>query len=243
MQLTYLYISKGWYFLSISIFDLNHIFKSGTNETHVLFDINCEFNKNEVTAIVGPSGSGKSTLLSLIGSLDSPTQGNIYFDTKDITKMKNKDLSIFRSESIGFVFQQFHLLHSLTVQENILISLLNKKVSFNKNERVVDILNLVGLSEKHAALPAQLSGGQQQRVAIARALINYPEWILADEPTGNLDSENGALIFDLLLNLHKKNSCGVIFVTHDFNLASKADRIIFMQDGKIIEDRRKEEIC
>lgn len=229
--------------MHIKINNLNHSFFSAGKETPILFNVSCEFSKTEVTAIVGPSGSGKSTLLSLIGSLDSPTNGSIFFDSNDITSMKNKDLSIFRSNEIGFVFQQFHLLHSLTVRENLLVPLLNKKINFDKNRRVNDILSKVGLDEKHHSLPAQLSGGQQQRVAIARSLINRPNWILADEPTGNLDSENGELVFNLLLDLHKEDGCGIIFVTHDLSLAERADRIIFMQDGKIIEDRRKEAIC
>jgi len=229
--------------MNIQINNLNHSFFTAGKETPILFNVSCEFTKTEVTAIVGPSGSGKSTLLSLIGSLDSPTSGKIFFDSNDITAMNNKELSVFRSNEIGFVFQQFHLLHSLTVRENLLVPLLNKKIDFDKNKRVDEILSKVGLEKKHHSLPSQLSGGQQQRVAIARSLINHPNWILADEPTGNLDSENGELVFNLLLDLHKQGDCGVIFVTHDLNLAERADRIIFMQDGKIIEDRRKEAIC
>ncbi|MDW2886443.1 ABC transporter ATP-binding protein [Exiguobacterium artemiae] len=229
--------------MNINVSRLNHSFFTGKVETPILFDVSCKFDEREVTAIVGPSGSGKSTLLSLIGSLDSPTKGKIFFDSDDITIMDNKNLSLFRFNTIGFVFQQFHLLHSLTVRENILVALLNKKITFNKSERVDEIMNLIGLYDKKNSLPSQLSGGQQQRVAIARALINHPRWILADEPTGNLDSENGELIFNLLLNLHEQEGCGVIFVTHDIALAERADRIIFMQDGKIIEDRRNEAIC
>lgn len=229
--------------MNINVNRLNHSFFRGKVETQILFDVSCKFDGREVTAIVGPSGSGKSTLLSLIGSLDSPTEGKIFFDSNDITIMNNKNLALFRFNTIGFVFQQFHLLHSLTVHENIHVALLNKKVNYNKSERVNEIINLIGLSDKKNSLPSQLSGGQQQRVAIARALINHPRWILADEPTGNLDSENGELIFNLLLNLHEQEGCGVIFVTHDLALAERADRIIFMRDGKIIEDRRNEAIC
>lgn len=226
--------------MKITVQELSHSFYSGNIETPILFDVSCQFDPQEVTAIVGPSGSGKSTLLSLIGSLDKPTEGKILIDVQDITTMKNKELSLLRSNSIGFVFQQFHLLPTLTVRENILVSLLNKKTSFNKNDRVDEILSLVGLLDKQHSLPAQLSGGQQQRVAIARALINHPRWILADEPTGNLDSENGEMIFNLLLDLHRQEGCGVVFVTHDLTLAERADRIIFMQDGRIIQDNRKQ---
>jgi len=133
-------------------------------------------------------------------------------------------------------------LPALTVKENLLVPLLKQKTDFNKEDRIAEILEKVGLTAKQDALPAQLSGGQQQRVAIARALINRPRWILADEPTGNLDSVNGEMIFQLLLDLHQEEQCGILFVTHDLALAERADRIVFMQDGQIVEDRRKQTV-
>ncbi len=228
--------------MDIFVKDVSHTFSQAGLQSEVLQELNCQFSDAEITALVGPSGSGKSTFLSLIGSLDRPTEGQITYGGQDITKWKNRQLSKFRAQEIGFVFQQFHLLPALTVKENLLVPLLKQKTDFNKEERIAEILEKVGLTAKQHALPAQLSGGQQQRVAIARALINRPRWILADEPTGNLDSVNGEMIFRLLLDLHQEEECGILFVTHDLALAERADRILFMQDGRIIEDRRKQTI-
>ncbi len=226
--------------MDIFVKDVSHTFSQAGLQSEVLQELNCQFSDAEITALVGPSGSGKSTFLSLIGSLDRPTEGQITYGGQDITKWKNRQLSKFRAQEIGFVFQQFHLLPALTVKENLLVPLLKQKTDFNKEERIAEILEKVGLTAKQHALPAQLSGGQQQRVAIARALINRPRWILADEPTGNLDSVNGEMIFRLLLDLHQEEECGILFVTHDLALAERADRILFMQDGRIVEDRRKQ---
>ncbi|ASI35394.1 lipoprotein-releasing system ATP-binding protein LolD (plasmid) [Exiguobacterium sp. N4-1P] len=228
--------------MDISVNHLSHAFQLAGSPLLVLNDLTCQFSATEVTAIVGASGSGKSTFLSMIGSLDRPTSGQIEYDGQDISRWKNRRLSAFRAQEIGFVFQQFHLLPALTVKENVLVPLLKQKTDFNKEERIAQILEKVGLLEKQHALPAQLSGGQQQRVAIARALISRPRWILADEPTGNLDSVTGETIFQLLLDLHREEQCGILFVTHDLALAERADRILFMQDGQIIEDRRKKTI-
>jgi len=226
--------------VDIFVKDVSHTFSQAGLQSEVLQELNCQFSDAEITALVGPSGSGKSTFLSLIGSLDRPTEGQITYGGQDITKWKNRQLSKFRAQEIGFVFQQFHLLPALTVKENLLVPLLKQKTDFNKEERIAEILEKVGLTAKQHALPAQLSGGQQQRVAIARALINRPRWILADEPTGNLDSVNGEMIFRLLLDLHQEEECGILFVTHDLALAERADRILFMQDGRIVEERRKQ---
>ncbi|RDB34094.1 ABC transporter ATP-binding protein [Exiguobacterium sp. RIT594] len=228
--------------MDIFVKDVSHTFSQAGLQSDVLQELNCQFSAAEITALVGPSGSGKSTFLSLIGSLDRPTGGQITYDGQDITKWKNRQLSKFRAQEIGFVFQQFHLLPALTVKENLLVPLLKQKTDFNKEKRIAEILEKVGLTEKQHALTAQLSGGQQQRVAIARALINRPRWILADEPTGNLDSVNGEMIFQLLLDLHQEEQCGILFVTHDLSLAERADRILFMQDGRIVEDRRKQTV-
>ncbi|WP_034769874.1 ABC transporter ATP-binding protein [Exiguobacterium artemiae] len=228
--------------MDILVKDVSHTFNQVGLQSEVLKALTCQFSASDITALVGPSGSGKSTFLSLIGSLDRPTSGQIDYDGQDITKWKNRQLSKFRAQEIGFVFQQFHLLPALTVKENLLVPLLKQKTDFNKEDRIAEILEKVGLTAKQDALPAQLSGGQQQRVAIARALINRPRWILADEPTGNLDSVNGEMIFQLLLDLHQEEQCGILFVTHDLALAERADRILFMQDGQIVEDRRKQTV-
>ncbi|WP_312476544.1 ABC transporter ATP-binding protein [Neobacillus sp.] len=206
-------------------------------KTSALNDITIGFTKGEVVSIMGSSGSGKSTLLSIIGTLDKQTSGEVYFDSKPISKLKLDDLADIRFTNIGFVFQQFHLLPSLTALENVMIPLFNRKISFNKTERAKELLILVGLEDKLNSFPSQLSGGQQQRVAIARALIANPDWILADEPTGNLDTETGNSIFSLLLQLNKTNNCGVIVVTHDPVLAERAGRVIEMIDGSVIRDR------
>lgn len=223
--------------------ELKHVFRNSGDSETVIHNLNCIFSKNEITAIVGPSGSGKSTLLSLIGSLEKPTSGTITFDDVDLNKLNNAELSSFRFEEIGFVFQQFHLLPSLSVFENVMAPFLTKKVDFKKEERVKEVIHQVGLETKSHVLPSQLSGGQQQRIAIARAIVNRPNWILADEPTGNLDSTNSELIFDLLVDLHETQQCGLIFVTHDLDLARRANRIIHMQDGRIVEDQKGERVC
>jgi ABC-type lipoprotein export system ATPase subunit len=206
-------------------------------KTNALCDITLDFPKGEFISIVGPSGSGKSTLLSLIGTLDNPSSGQIYIENELINNLKPDTLADVRFKKFGFVFQQFHLLPALTAIENVLIPLFNRKTSFNKMERAQDLLTLVGLEDKINSFPSQLSGGQQQRVAIARALIAEPDWILADEPTGNLDSKTGNTIFELLLNLNKTKKCGVILVTHDLVLAEKTNRVIEMKDGYVIKDQ------
>ncbi|WML42060.1 ABC transporter ATP-binding protein [Neobacillus sp. OS1-2] len=206
-------------------------------ETKALCDITISFEKGEFISIMGPSGSGKSTLLSIIGTLDNPSNGQVLFDNYLISNLRSDDLADIRFKDIGFVFQQFHLLPTLTALENVLIPLFKRKISFNKMDRAKELLNHVGLGDKINSFPSQLSGGQQQRVAIARALIADPDWILADEPTGNLDTETGNKIFELLLHLNKTKKCGVILVTHDPMLAERTGRVIEMKDGYVIKDR------
>ncbi|QFF98997.1 ABC transporter ATP-binding protein [Psychrobacillus glaciei] len=212
-------------------------YKGDGVETRALSDVDVKFTKGEFVSIMGPSGSGKSTLLSIVGTLDQQTSGKLYFDEKLINNLGLDDLADIRFNNIGFVFQQFQLLQTLTALENVLIPLFNRTIHFNKKERAIELLNLVGLSDKLNSFPSQLSGGQQQRVAIARALIAHPDWILADEPTGNLDTQTGNTIFELLQQLNREKKCGVIFVTHDPLLAEKASRVIEMKDGSIIKDR------
>lgn len=212
-------------------------FKGDGIGTKALDGVNLTFHDGEFVSIVGTSGSGKSTLLSLIGTLDAPTSGTVMIGEKDVRKMKKNELADFRFETIGFIFQQFHLLPTLTALENVMAPLFARKVSYNKKEKAMAVLEKVGLKDKVNSLPSQLSGGQQQRVAIARALIHEPKWLLADEPTGNLDSETGEVIFETLSALNRETGCGVIFVTHDPALAAKADRIIEMKDARVISDR------
>jgi ABC-type lipoprotein export system ATPase subunit len=211
--------------------------------TKVLDQINLDFDPKNFTTIVGPSGSGKSTLLNIIGSLDTPTNGSVSFDGEDIFTIKNNKLADFRFENIGFVFQQFQLLPTLTAIENIMAPLFSRKTSFDKLERAEQLLELVGLNDKKNSLPSQLSGGQQQRVAIARALVNSPKWILADEPTGNLDRKNGEIIFDILQKLNKEQGCGIILITHDDGLSKLADRTVYLTDGRVVNDVRRSAVC
>ncbi|MFJ7936352.1 ABC transporter ATP-binding protein [Sporosarcina sp. NPDC096371] len=221
----------------IKVENVSKHYKGDGVETRALSDVNVKFTKGEFVSIMGPSGSGKSTLLSIIGTLDQQTSGQLYFDEKLINNLGLDDLADIRFNNIGFVFQQFHLLPTLTALENVLIPLFNRTIHFDKKERAIELLNLVGLADKLNSFPSQLSGGQQQRVAIARALIAQPDWILADEPTGNLDTETGNIIFELLQQLNREKKCGVIFVTHDPLLAEKASRVIEMKDGSIKKDR------
>lgn len=206
-------------------------------KTRALDEVNATFKKGEFVSIVGTSGSGKSTLLSILGTLDSPTSGSILYDNEDIKTYNKNGLADFRFNHIGFIFQQFHLLPTLTSLENVMAPLFSRNVSYNKKERAEAVLERVGLKDKMNSLPSQLSGGQQQRVAIARAIVHEPHWLLADEPTGNLDTETGDIIFSLLTELNREKGCGVIFVTHDPALAAKADRMIEMKDGKILSDK------
>ncbi|WP_214823682.1 ABC transporter ATP-binding protein [Exiguobacterium algae] len=203
--------------------------------TNALSDISISFQEGDLVSITGPSGSGKSTLLSILGTLDLPTEGELFFNGKIINQLNAKELADFRFEKVGFIFQQFHLIPTLTAIENVMAPLFGRKVDYDPKERALGLLERVGLSEKADALPSQLSGGQQQRVAVARALIHEPEWLFADEPTGNLDSETGEVIFDLLRELNREKGCGVICVTHDPSIAERAEVQVRMKDGKIIE--------
>jgi putative ABC transport system ATP-binding protein/lipoprotein-releasing system ATP-binding protein len=222
--------------IPITLDRLTKTFQAGGTINQVLKDVTLKLISDESTAIVGTSGSGKSTLLSIIGTLDRPTNGSFFLGERDVSRMKAGELSEVRFNDIGFIFQQYYLISSLTVLENVLSPLLMRKVDFNKKERAISLLERVGLKDHLHKLPSQLSGGQQQRVAIARALINQPAWILADEPTGNLDTGTGETIFSLLLELKKETGCGLIIVTHEMELAKKMDRQIHIQDGEILSD-------
>lgn len=211
--------------------NLNKVY-SGANPVHAVKDVNLEIEEGEFVAIVGASGGGKSTLLHMLGGLDNPTSGKVIINGKDIYKMSNDERAIFRRRSIGFVFQFFNNIPVLNVKENIELpaSLDNGEVDEKMIEEIIKVLRL---TDRINHFPNQLSGGEQQRVSIGRALANNPEIILADEPTGNLDKKNSQETMDLLKLFAKKYGITVVIITHDLNIASTADRIIKLEDGKI----------
>jgi len=198
--------------------------------------ISLTINQGEFVSIVGKSGSGKSTLMHALGLLDRPTSGNLFFRQKDTSKLDDIELAKLRSNEIGFVFQSFNLLARTSTLDNVLLPSVYTSKKYNTKERALEILKKVELSDKLGNTPAQLSGGQQQRVALARALINDPAVILADEPTGNLDSKSGEEVLSLLKSLHLEGKT-VIIVTHDDEIASNADRMVRIADGKIVSDK------
>ena len=215
------------------------VVSSGAEQLTILHPLELEVAAGEYLTIVGPSGSGKSTLLGLVAGLDAPTSGRVVIDGADLTALGEDELARLRGEQIGFVFQFFHLLPSLTAFENILVPMEIMGVA-DAPKRTKDLLAEVGLSERGHHYPSQLSGGEQQRVAIARALANDPPILLADEPTGNLDANNGHHIVDLILEIHERRGSTIVLATHDTELARKADRTLTLKGGKVdhIEDRR-----
>ena len=220
----------------IETLDLCKVYELGTVDVEVLKDINVLIHKGEFVSIMGPSGSGKSTLLYLIGGLDKPTSGCIRVNGKEISKMKDKDESSMRRKEIGFVFQFYNLIPNLSVEENILLPILldGKKIKNYKDE-LNQILDIVGLTDRRNHTPKELSGGQQQRVAIARALINEPEIILADEPIGNLDSNTGTGVMELLKSINQEKGRTIVQVTHSGEAADYSQRIINLKDGKVCQ--------
>ncbi len=209
----------------------------GKTEVHALRGLSLEIFPGAFVAIMGASGSGKSTLLNIIGCLDSPTKGKVYLKGKDISEMSESQLSQFRGKILGFVFQEFNLLTNLTAIENVMLPMVFQGVSQEKRkERAKEILVSVDLQDRVFHAPGELSGGERQRVAIARAFANSPEVIIADEPTGNLDSVTGRKIMDVLTDFHKKEGKTVVVVTHDANIANYAEQVINIEDGKIIEN-------
>ena len=210
------------------------IYGEGNTRVWALDDVNLTINKGEVVAVVGASGSGKSTLLHVMGGVDTPNEGNVIVDGKDITRLTDEEMSVFRRRKIGFVFQAYHLIPVLTVEENIKMPIL---LDHRKPDRdyIDHIIEMLGLKDRRKHLPNQLSGGQQQRAAIARALANRPALILADEPTGALDSKNGNEVITLLQDSVKKLDQTLVLITHNIDLAREADRIVKIADGKISE--------
>lgn len=218
--------------------NLCKVYGKGDNQITALDHVTLTIEKGDFTAIIGSSGSGKSTLLHAIAGVDVPTSGKIYLDGQDVYAGSNEKLAIFRRRQVGLIYQFHNLIPTLNVVENITLPILMDKRKVNE-ERLNDLLELLGLQERKMHLPNQLSGGQQQRAAIGRALMNAPAVMLADEPTGSLDSRNGQEIIKLLKESNKKYGQTLLLVTHDENIALQADRIITIADGKVVRDERQ----
>ena len=224
----------------IVISDLKKDYRLGDETVHALAGVSLEIPDGEFAAFVGPSGSGKSTLLHLIGGLDTCTSGKIVVDGQDLSRAPDAVLAKYRNAQVGFVFQTFNLHPTYMALENVAIPLIFSKISVTeRNKRAAAALEAVGMSARAKHLPNQLSGGERQRVAIARALVTNPKIIVADEPTGNLDSVNGAKVMELLGALHKDKGITLLIATHDSEIAGRAQRVISMRDGKIIGDKKK----
>lgn len=224
----------------IAIDSLSKVFRTEEIETLALDKISFEIKKGEFVAVMGPSGCGKSTLLNILGLLDNPTEGSYRLFGREVARLKEKDRTGFRKGKIGFVFQNFNLIDDLDVYENVELPLKYLDIgSSERRERVTEILGRMNISHRARHFPQQLSGGQQQRVAIARAVISGPELILADEPTGNLDSKNGKEVMDLLAGLNREGTT-IVMVTHSQKDASVSQRVINLFDGKIVRDVRNE---
>ena len=218
----------------IQLRDVEKIYKMGDVEVRALRGLTLEIYPHEFVAIMGPSGSGKSTAMNMVGCLDVPTNGKIFLDEENIAELDESDLAQIRGRKIGFIFQKFNLMPGLSAMENVMLPMTFQDIPRIKREkRARELLTLVGLVERMHHKPTELSGGEQQRVAIARALANDPEVLLADEPTGNLDSKRGKEIMDMLKKLHSGNGKTIIMVTHDEGLSRYADRIIRLKDGKV----------
>ena len=212
------------------------IYKMGDIEVNALQGLSLDAREGEFLAIMGPSGSGKSTAVNMIGCLDVPTKGRVILDGHDISKLTESELAQIRGRKIGFIFQQFNLIPTLTALENVALPIVFQSVEREKRiGKATELLKIVELGDRMEHKPTELSGGQQQRVAIARSLANNPEVILADEPTGNLDSNTGEMVMSFLRKLNRKEGKTIIVVTHDNNVARHADRIEFLKDGKIIK--------
>jgi putative ABC transport system ATP-binding protein len=224
----------------LEIKKVHKIYNSSEVKVHAVNDISLDFEKGEFAAIVGPSGSGKTTLLNMIGGLDKPTEGEILVDNTNLAGLKSSGLIDFRMRNIGFVFQSYNLIPVLTAKENVeFIMNLQKWNKKDRDQRTLELLKAVGLEDRVNSRPSKLSGGQQQRVAVARALASKPKFVLADEPTANLDSKSTETLLDIMEELNREEGITFIFSTHDARVVKKARRVITVEDGKVISDERK----
>ncbi|MBE1489834.1 ABC transporter ATP-binding protein [Plantactinospora soyae] len=221
--------------VAVAVNGLTRQFRTGGEPLTAVADLSLDVSAGSMVALTGPSGSGKSTLLHLIGAIESADSGTIVVGGQDVTKLRRAALAGYR-RTIGFVFQRYHLLPALNALDNVIAPVLPYRVDFDRAARARELLSAVGLAGREQALPAQLSGGQQQRVAVARALIGEPALLLADEPTGNLDSATGGEILDLLLRLRGERGMTVLLATHEQHIAARCDRLIRLRDGRIAED-------
>jgi len=222
----------------IAVRNLVKTIRNGAHEVEIIRDISFDVPSRQFVAVMGPSGSGKSTLLGLIAGLDWPTSGSIVIDGQDITKLREDEMAQLRGQKLGFVFQSYNLIPTLTALENVMLPMEFSGGTNGAVERAEYLIESVGLMERRDHYPAQLSGGEQQRVALARAFMMKPAVLLADEPTGNLDSANGRHVLELLIHLNKEEGATLLLVTHDDTLASHAERKIVLKDGRIAEDRK-----
>ena len=214
---------------------LSKVYGTGENEVRALDDVSFLIQPGEFVAIIGPSGSGKSTLLHILGGVDRPTSGHVYLDGKDVYSQNEEQLAIFRRREVGLIYQCYNLIPVLNVEENLTLPVLMDGRQVNR-ERLMELLEILDLEKRRGHLPNQLSGGQQQRVSIGRALMNAPAIVLADEPTGNLDSKNSQEIMELLKLSNQKYGQTLVIITHDENIALQADRIISIEDGRVARD-------
>ncbi len=226
----------------IELIDVYKIYSDGDSEIRALDGVSLKIEQGEFTAIVGSSGSGKSTCMNIIGCLDIPTRGKYFLNGHDVSTLDEKELARIRNKELGFIFQQYNLIPKLTIEENVELPLIYRKMSAEeRHERAIKALERVGLSDRVKKFPSQLSGGQQQRVSIARALAGDPPVILADEPTGALDSKTGREVMEFLKELNADGTT-IVFITHDNSLAEQTKRIVRIQDGKIISDTIPKEV-
>jgi len=221
----------------IDVREITKVYKMGDIEVHALRGVSLRIYEGEFVSIMGPSGSGKSTLMNILGALDQPTSGEYFLDGEDVSKMSEQELARIRNKKIGFVFQNFNLLRRTTALRQVELPLIYGGVG-GRSKKARAALEAVGLGERLNHLPSELSGGQQQRVAIARALVNEPAMILADEPTGNLDSRSGTEVMQIFQRLNRENGITTIFVTHDSWIARHTNRVIMLRDGEIVADRQ-----
>ncbi len=221
----------------IELIDVYKVYRIGIHEVYALRGVNLKVERGEFVAIMGPSGSGKSTLLYLIGCLDKPTRGKVIIEGLDTSELSDRELTVLRRDRIGFIFQQYYLIPTLTALENVELPMVFKGISKTKRVRKAkELLEMVGLGDKVDRKPNELSGGEQQRVAIARALANDPSVLLCDEPTGNLDTKSGKIVMDMIKSLNAERGITVVLVTHDPSLKVYADRVVRIRDGVVYAD-------